>query len=67
MTGLTQARQGQEIAIHARAVVSANPDFDTIALVDFPFKLKRHHFSFYQPDSTADRYLAGADGGFEAS
>ena len=51
-----QARQN--IAVQARTVVSPNPDFDSVALVDFPFTLKRHHFRFYQPDSTQSRYLA---------
>ena len=46
------------MSVHARVVVSPNPDLDTIALVDFPFTLRRYEFSFYRPDSTDPHYEA---------
>ena len=33
-------------------VISNNPAFDSVALVEFPFSINRHEFSFFVPDSS---------------
>ncbi len=41
-----------ELAVYAGAVVSDNPVYDSVAIVEFPFSVNRDQFEFYRPDST---------------
>lgn len=52
------AQDTEELAVYAGAVVSANPEFDSVALVEFPFSVNRDEFSFFLPDSNDANYYA---------
>jgi len=53
LTGSASTVAQDNLAVYAGAIVSANPDFDTLVLVDFPFSINRNEFSFFEPDSLA--------------
>jgi len=43
---------GDNLAVYAGVILSANPDFDSTVLVDFPFSVNRSEFSFFEPESS---------------
>lgn len=47
-----------DLAVYAGAVISNNPAFDTAVMIEFPFSVNRHEFSFFVPDSTDDGLYA---------
>ena len=51
------AVSGQPLTVRAGLVVFDRPEFDTLALVEFPFTLNRSEFQFFQPD-TASKSLS---------
>lgn len=58
ITSSIYAQTDRDIAIYANATVYENPQYDSVAVIDFPFTLNRSDFKFYKPDSTATRYYA---------
>jgi GWxTD domain-containing protein len=44
---------GQPLTVRGGMVVFDRPEFDTLALVEFPFTLNRAEFQFFRPDSTS--------------
>ncbi len=48
---LGETQLGDELAVYAGVVVSNNPAFDSVAMVEFPFSINRHEYSFFVPDS----------------
>jgi GWxTD domain-containing protein len=39
------------LTVYAGVVVYNNPEYDSVALVEFSFSVNRHEFEFYRPDS----------------
>jgi GWxTD domain-containing protein len=39
------------LTVYAGVVKYNNPEYDSVALVEFPFSVNRHEFEFYRPDS----------------
>ena len=50
--------ESDNIAVYANATIYANPTYDSLVLVEFPFTLNRSDFEFYKPDSSDSRYFA---------
>ncbi len=46
----------EELTIYAGSVVFEDPDYDSVAIVEFPFSLARHEFEFFKP-TEADSFL----------
>ncbi|UCD63288.1 MAG: GWxTD domain-containing protein [Candidatus Zixiibacteriota bacterium] len=49
--GQAGAEPKGELAVYAGAVISNNPDFDSLVMVEFPFSLNRDEFTFFDRDS----------------
>jgi GWxTD domain-containing protein len=43
---------GGQLTVYSSPVVYANPMYDSLALVEFPFVISRAELEFFQPDST---------------
>ncbi len=52
-----RAAVGEPLAVYAGDIVYANPIYDSVALVEFPFTVNRDEFQFYHPDSSGDNFL----------
>lgn len=46
---LAQSDQGNGLTVYAGATVFPNPEYDSVALVEFPFSLSRDQFEFFRP------------------
>lgn len=44
----------EPLTVYAGSIVFNNPAFDSVALVDFPFTVKRHELQFFKPDTTVE-------------
>lgn len=54
-TSSTKAKD--EIAVYAGTVISNNPEYDSLVLLDFPFSLNRSDFEFFKDESFDDGKL----------
>jgi GWxTD domain-containing protein len=45
-----------ELTLYAGVVYYPNPEYDSVALVEFPFTLNRSELEFFKPDSADDNY-----------
>jgi GWxTD domain-containing protein len=57
LAGSVRATDG-ELTVYAGAVCFDRPEFDSVALVEFPFTLNRNEFEFFQPDTGGGLYFA---------
>lgn len=56
-TGSLSAAE-DNLAVYAGVIVSANPDFDSLVMLDFPFSVNRSEFTFFRPDSSSGNLYA---------
>ena len=45
-----QDEKENSLTVYSGAVVLADPQFDSVSLVEFPFSLNRHEFEFFRPE-----------------
>ncbi|UCE23948.1 MAG: GWxTD domain-containing protein [Candidatus Zixiibacteriota bacterium] len=58
-TSIDAAIESEEsLAVYAGVVVSNNPALDSLVLVEFPFSVNRHEFSFFVPDTVDNGLFA---------
>jgi GWxTD domain-containing protein len=55
--GSARALDG-DLTVYAGSVCFDRPEFDSVALVEFPFTLERGEFEFFQPDSGGSVFFA---------
>ena len=58
LTALPAAAERDELTVYGGVTVFANPEYDSLALVEFPFSVRRHELAFYQPDTGDSLRLA---------
>jgi GWxTD domain-containing protein len=55
---VTGQSEEESLTVRAGAILFNRPEFDSVALVEFPFALNRSEYGFFQPDSSSSVWFA---------